>query len=405
MSAFDQETDVCIAGAGPAGMILGLLLAAQGTRVLVLERHSNFDREYRGEVLMPRFIQMMNQIGLLTFLLQSPHLKIDGFQLYIRRRLAATISAPNLSKEAPYILWMPQTVMLEALHEKSKAYPNFTLLFDAAAEEPLTEGTRVVGLQAAVKGKPVRVGAKVSVGAEGRGSVLRRRGGFELAYEEHDFDIIWFTIPKPAGYDNTVRAFLSARHNYIILPKYPQHVQCGILIETGEYGRYVKAGIGSLKAELLDAHPMFRDFASELTDFKPFNVLAAKADRVKEWAKDGLLLVGDAAHTCSPAGAIGVSVAVASAIVAADIITDCLRKQNYSRQALGRVQALRESEVIEIQRIQSGFSGLIAAKHPLMKTVLAAGVFLLAKTGIFRKLQRKLMVMDRPLPISPTIRL
>jgi len=404
MSAFDHEVDVCIAGAGPAGMILGLLLSAQGARVLVLERHGNFEREYRGEVLMPRFMQMMRQIGLFDVLLQHPHLKLDGFKLYIRRRLAATIRVPELAKEAPFILWMPQPVMLNALHEQANASPTFALWFNAAVEEPLTDGPRVIGLRATVSGKPVRIGAKVSVGAEGRASVLRRRGGFELAFEDHDFDIIWFTIPKPEGYDNTVRAFLSANHNYLILPKYPHHIQCGLLIETGGYARYLTAGIGSLKRELLDAHPMFRAFAQGLTDFSPFNVLVARADRVKEWAKDGLLLVGDAAHTCSPAGAIGVSVAVGTAIVAADVIDDCLRTGDVSRRALGRVQALREPEVIEIQRIQRGFSGLVAAKHPLMKALLAAGVFLAANTGIFRRLQRKLMVMERPLPIRPTIR-
>jgi len=404
VSGIDREVDVCIAGAGPAGMILGLLLASQGARVLVLERHANFEREYRGEVLMPRFIQMTRQIGLFDFLLRSPHLTLDGFELYIRRRRVATIRVAELTKDAPFILWMPQTVMLNALHERSKAYPSFTLWFNAAVEAPLTDGGRVIGLQATVNGKPTRIGAKLSVGAEGRASVLRRRGGFEMAYEDHDFDIIWFTMPKPDGYDNTVRAFLSANHNYLILPKYPNHVQCGILVETGGYARYLKAGIGSLKQELLDAHPMFRDFARGLTDFTPFNVLAARADRVKEWAQDGLILVGDAAHTCSPAGAIGVSVAVATAIVAADVILQCLRAEDYSRRALGRVQALREPEVIEIQRIQQGFSALVAASHPLQKALLAAGVFLLARTGLFRRLQRRLMVMDHPLPISPSLR-
>ncbi len=403
VSVYDREVDVCVAGAGPAGMILGLLLASQGVRVLVLERHENFDREYRGEVLMPRFVQMMRQIRLFDFLLKYPHLKLDGFEMYVQRRLAAKISVAELSKEAPFILWMPQTVMLNALQEKSKEYPTFELWFNAAVEEPLTEGGRVVGLAATVRGRPVRIGAKVSVGAEGRASVLRHRGGFEMAYEDHDFDIIWFTIPKPEGYDNTVRAFLSANHNYLILPKYPNHVQCGILIETGGYARYLQAGIASLKKELLEAHPMFRSFADSLTDFKPFSVLAARADRVKEWAKDGLILVGDAAHTCSPAGAIGVSVAVATAIVAADVIGDSLRRGDYSKEVLGRVQTLREREVIEIQRVQDGFARLIAAQSPFLKALSAAALLLAVRMGIFRRLQRRLMVMERPLPISPSL--
>ena len=399
MPVFDREVEVCIAGAGPAGMVVGLLLARQGIRVLVLERHENFDREYRGEVLMPRFVQMMRQIGLFDFLLKYPHLTLDGFELYIRRRLAATIRVSELAREAPFILWMPQTVMLNALHEKSKEFPNFELWFNAAAEEPLLQGNRTIGLAALVNGKRIRVGAKVSVGADGRASVLRRRGEFALVYEKHDFDIIWFTIPKPDGYDNTVRAFLSANHNYLILPKYPNHVQCGLLIETGGYARYLHEGIGSLKKELLEAHPMFRSFAEELTDFKPFNVLAARADRVKEWAKDGLILVGDAAHTCSPVGAVGVSVAVATAIVAADVIGNCLRTGECSKEALGRVQTLREEEVVEIQRIQERFSGLILTQNPFLKRLSAVLLLFGVKAGLFRRIMRRLIVMRRPLPV------
>ena len=265
------------------------------------------------------------------------------------------------------------------------------------------ENGRTVGIEAHVKGAPTQIRPKVSVGAEGRTSVLRHRGGFEMAYEDHDFDIIWFTIPKPEGYDNTVRAFISANHNYLVLPKYPNHVQCGLLIETNGYSRYRQQGIESLKRELLQAHPMFHSFAQGLTDFKPFNVLAARADRVKEWAKDGLILVGDAAHTRSPAGAVGVSVAVATAIVAADVIAECLRKGDYSQEALGRVQAIREEEVIQIQRIQNRFASLVVARNPFIKTLFTAVLLAAARAGIFQRFQRTLMVMDRSLPISPSL--
>jgi len=384
--------DVCIAGAGPAGMVLGLLLARQKFRVLVLERHENFDREYRGDVLMPRFVQMMRRVGLFESLQRYPHLKLDGFELIIRRRLAARFRVSQLSPEAPFILWMPQPVLLGALLDQTKAFPNFEIWFNAAARAPIREGGRTVGLEALLEGRPVRVRARVSVGAEGRVSVLRRRGGFELAVEEHDFDVIWFTIPKPKGYDNTVRVFLSANHNYLILPKYPDHIQCGLLVEPGGFVRYREAGIDSLRKELLDAHPIFRDFAEGLTNFKLFSVLAAKADRVKQWAQDGLILVGDAAHTCSPAGAIGVSVAVGTAITAAEVIADCLRSGDCSKEALGRVQALREPEVREIQRLQRPIAGLIVAQGPLLKALAAGLLFLAARTGLFRRIQRRIMV-------------
>ena len=394
------QTDVCIVGGGPAGLICGLLLARQGVKTLVLESHPDFEREYRGEVLMPRFIQAMKQIGLWDYLQGFPHLKLEGFELYLKSRPVATIKIPEIAPEAPFILWMPQPVMLRALHEKAKTYPSFDLWFDARAAELLHEGKKVVGTKALHHGKPVEIHAQVTLGADGRFSTIRREGGFELAYDDHDFDILWFTIPKPKGYNNTVRAFFSGRHNYLALPKYPEHVQCGILIEAGSYGRLRQQGIEPLRCELLSAHPMLSDFAMGLRDFSPFTLLAAKADRVKEWAKDGLLLIGDAAHTCSPAGAIGVSVAVETAIVAASVVAGAIKAQDVSLERLGKVQVLREKKVKEIQNIQNQAATLVSARNPVFKWFAFSVFFLLAKTRLFARLQRRLLVAPGPLPVG-----
>jgi 2-polyprenyl-6-methoxyphenol hydroxylase-like FAD-dependent oxidoreductase len=196
--------------------------------------------------------------------------------------------------------------------------PNFDLWFVSPVTELLRENGRVVGVHASRQGEAINVRAKVTVGADGRTSMVRKKGEFEPEYEDHDFDLLWFTIPKPDGWDNTVRAFISKNHNYLTLPKYPHHIQVGILMKTGEFPEYRKKGIEALRKELLEAHPILKDFAMSLKDFSPFVVLAAVAERMKEWAKDGVILIGDSAHTCSPAGAIGVSVAVGTSIVAAD---------------------------------------------------------------------------------------
>lgn len=381
-------------------MVCGLLLAEQGVKTLVLESHANFDREYRGEVLMPRFLQAMKQVGLFNHLMQYPHLKLDGFELFVKNKLAGKIGIPEISKEAPFILWMPQPVMLNAFHDRAKKNPNFDLWFGSVVTDLIHEEGRVVGVRTSRNGQPMEIRAKITVGADGRSSVVRNKGGFELAYEDHDFDIIWFTIEKPSAYGNIVRAFISERHNYLALPKQPNHIQVGIIVKTGEYAQYRAKGIESLRQEILSAHPMLHDFGATLKDFSPFHVLAAVAERVKEWAKDGVLLVGDSAHTCSPAGAIGVSVAVASAIVAADVITDAIEAKDYSARCLGRVQELREEEVREIQRIQNGAADLISANNALTKIIAALILVLLAKTKLFVKVQRRLMVARRPLPVT-----
>ncbi len=398
------EKDVCIAGGGPAGMLLGLLLAKQGLKVLVLEQHKDFEREYRGEVLMPRFTQMMRQIGLNEYLTQFPHLNLTEMEGFYRDKPIFKISFEELAPEAPFAVWMPQTVMLEALHAKAKELSNFEILFDAHAVDTIEENGVCKGLSVSHAGEKKEVRARVSVGADGRFSAVRKRGGFRLADEDHKFDLIWFTLEKPAGYDNKVRFYLASDCNYLILPKYPNHIQCGLVVEKGGYSKYVKQGIGSLRNILANANPVFKEFAANLYDFSPFNVLQAKIEYVKEWAKDGVLLVGDSAHTCSPAGAVGVSVAVASAIVAADVITQCFAKNDFSAAMLSQVQKIREKEVLHIQSRQKTFSRLLFPQASgLQRAVILFLASLVVKSGLIKNAQRDLMVMKEPLPVSPAL--
>ncbi len=401
-----NEKDVCIAGAGPAGMILGLLLAKLGLKVLVLESHKDFAREYRGEVLMPRFTQMMRQIGLFDYLTQFPHLKLTDLEGFYLDRSIFKISFAEIAPEAPFAVWMPQTVMLEALYRKSKEFPNFELWFDAHAEDLIEENGECSGVIVKRGREQTEVRAKITVGADGRFSMIRKRGHFELADEDHKFDLIWFAIDKPATYDNKVRFYLSPLCNYLILPKYPNQIQCGLVVEKGGFANYAKQGIDSLRQVLLQSNPMFHDFATQLRDFSEFNVLQSKIEYVKEWAKNGVVLVGDSAHTCSPAGAVGVSVAAATAIVAADVIRECFKNNDFSAQALGKIQRLRKKDVLHIQKRQKGFSRLLFPQaNGLQRKLMLYFISLVVKSGLLKSVQRDLMVMKEPLPVAADIRI
>ena len=197
--------------------------------------------------------------------------------------------------------------MLNALREKAATYPNFQLLFGVTVRDVTREGEKIVGVMATRRAEQFEVRARVTVGADGRASAVRKTAEFKMEYEDYDFDVAWFTARRHEHFENTVRAFFTPQRTYLVLPKYPDLVQCGILVGKGEFSQIREQGIEAMKQELLNAHPMLHDFARQLTDFEPFGVLQARVSYVARWAKEGCLLIGDAAHTCSPAGAIGVS--------------------------------------------------------------------------------------------------
>ena len=395
------NVDVCIVGAGPAGMMLGLLLAHQGIKVLVLEHHKNFDREYRGEVLMPRFTQILRQLNLFDFIETYPHLKLNHIEGHFKNWRIADIKFSQISSEVPFAIWMSQPTLLGALNDKAKKYSNFDIWFGVSVHGLIKEGARTLGVKVQREGEAIDIRASVTVGADGRSSMIRKFGQFEMENEDYQFDVIWFTVTKPTGYDNTVRFFLSPRRNYLILPKLPNLIQCGMLLPKGAFSQYRQQGIESMRKELLSAPSVLHPFARDLKDFSVFNVLQARTCFVKEWAKEGCLLIGDAAHTCSPVGAIGVSVAVATAIVAADVVTQAIRKGDVSASVLNEVQRRREKDVREIQRIQKKLAGNVFSNNAIVRFFVPFLMFLLIKTHIFHRLQRRLMVMKEPLPIDP----
>lgn len=399
------RVDVCIVGAGPAGMILALLLAHQGIKVLVLESHHNFEREYRGEVLMPRFIQMMRQIGLLSCIEKYPHLKLKNFEFHYKDKILANLDFAGICPEAPFALWMPQTVMLNALHEKAMTYSNFQLLFGVTARDVIHEDGKIVGVTGMRRAEQIEVRCRVTIGSDGRASAVRKSAGFKMEYEDYDFDVVWFTVKRHEHFENTVRAFFTPRRTYLVLPKYPDLAQCGVLVSKGEFSQIREQGIGAMKQELLSAHPMLHDFARQLTDFEPFGVLQARVSYAARWAKEGCLLVGDAAHTCSPAGAIGVSVAAATAIVAADVIVKGFKRGDLSLTTLNKVQRLRGSDVQRIQTMQGFFTTAAFLKYPRLRPLALLSIFTLARAGIMPKFFRRIVVMDQPLPIDPAISL
>jgi 2-polyprenyl-6-methoxyphenol hydroxylase-like FAD-dependent oxidoreductase len=301
----------------------------------------------------------------------------------------------------PYAIWMPQPIFLAALLRKAQPLPSFQCWMGAKVTKLLEEDGRVVGVSGLRHGKePFEVRADVVVGADGRYSAVARLGGFIPAYEHHDFDIIWFTIEQPPGWSNTLYVSLGEGVRGLLLPKYPHHIQAGIALPTGEWRRWRQDGVAAVAERVRRFDPIFAAFANELKDFTPFFPLEGIIRLVKDWARDGLLLIGDAAHTMSPAGAIGVNVAIATAAVAAQVLYPRLGHGPISRDDLLAIQRLREDDVRTLHRLQLGAQRVLLGQgrgNPIVKWLVPRLLPLVLRSPLLPRVQRRLF-FGAPLP-------
>jgi len=394
------RTGACIVGGGPAGLMLGLLLAKRGADVVVLEAHETFDREFRGEVLQPSTARLLDQIGLLPYILEQPHLLLREGRLLVNGRQKAGFSFDKIAPQYPYAIWMPQPVFLDAVARKAAPYPGFHLWMGAHVTELVQEGDAVVGVRGLRHGKvPFTIRADVVVGADGRHSMIRKLGNFAIDYEHHDFDMIWFVVDPPPDWSRTIY-FSVGTAPLLLLPKYPNQIQVGLVQRVGEWRDWIRKGPEAVRNHVSSLSPLFTKFAAELRDLRPFFPLPGVILMVREWARDGLLLIGDAAHTMSPAGAIGVNVALSTAAVAAQEIFPRLGAGPIPKSALARVQALREEDVRTMHRLQRTAGSTLlgtGSRSRIIRWVIPRLMALAIRVGLFPILQRRLF-FGVPLP-------
>jgi 2-polyprenyl-6-methoxyphenol hydroxylase-like FAD-dependent oxidoreductase len=357
-----KRTTCCIVGGGPGGAVLALLLARKGISVTLLEAHPDFDREFRGDTVHPSVMEIMDELGLADRLLELRHSKIRNFTLQTVAGPFTPVDLSRLNTKFPYITMMPQTSFLEFITTEAGRYPNFRLVMGArvqelAEEDEVIRGVRYQSRERDGSHSVHEVRAMLTVGADGRGSRMRRLAGFEPIKTSPPMDVLWFKVPRKEGDPEGAMARFGRGHIAILLDRF-DYWQAGYVIPKGTFPQLRHEGMETLRRDFAELIPDFADRVEHLKDWRQVSLLSVESSRCSRWYRPGLLLIGDAAHVMSPVGGVGINYAIQDAVVAANVLAGPLKDsqehlKDLDTKYLAAVQRRREWPTRIIQRFQA----------------------------------------------------
>ncbi|HLJ20294.1 MAG TPA: FAD-dependent oxidoreductase [Stellaceae bacterium] len=330
-----------IAGGGPAGMMLGVLLARAGIEVVVLEKHADFLRDFRGDTVHPSTLEVIHELGWLEDFLRLPHQKARTLAAQIGESVVSIADFTHLPTQCGFIALMPQWDFLNFLAEKGARYPAFRLLTRAEVTDLVEEGSRVAGLKASTIDGPIEVRADLIVGADGRTSVVRERAKLVVHELGAPMDVLWFRLSRSdTDSDETMGRFDAGR--IFITINRGDYWQCGFVIPKGSVDEIRQRGLPAFREDIARLSPMLHDRVQELDDWDAVKLLTVRVDRLERWHRPGLLCIGDAAHAMSPIGGVGINLAIQDAVATANILATPLLERRVRDQDLHAVQSRRE---------------------------------------------------------------
>ena len=352
MSALpDVRTRCVIVGGGPAGMMAGYLLARAGVNVAVLEKHADFFRDFRGDTIHPSTLELMHELGLLEEFLKLPHQQLREIRGIFNGHTVPMADFSRLPTHCKFIAFMPQWDFLNFLAAQAKKFPTFALHMQHEVIDLLFENDRVVGVRAKTPEGERDIYADLVIGADGRNAITHTRADLELRDFGAPIDVLWMRLSKrPDDPPQTLGFFQQGK--LLVLLDRGDYFQVGFVIPKGNLDQIKQRGLPALHQDILQLGPFLKDRITELDDWSKIKLLTVQINRLKKWCRDGLLCIGDNAHAMSPAGGVGINLALQDAVATANLLAAKLRERTVSVTELEEVQKRREFPVKLIQTMQ-----------------------------------------------------
>jgi 2-polyprenyl-6-methoxyphenol hydroxylase-like FAD-dependent oxidoreductase len=345
------NTRCCVAGGGPAGMIAGLLLARAGVDVLVLEKHADFLRDFRGDTIHPSTLELMYELGILDEFLRRPHQELPQFGGQIEDEIVITADFSHLPTHCKFIALMPQWEFLNFIAEKAKAYPQFHLRMESEVTELIEENGHIAGVRAKTSQGILEVRADLTLGTDGRHSVVRAKAGLEVIDLGAPIDVLWMRLTRePSDPYQTLGRFSAGK--ILVMLNRADYWQCAYVIPKGDLEVIRQKGLAAFREDITSVAPFLRGRTDELKDWNDIKLLTVAVDRLRQWWRSGLLCLGDSAHAMSPVGGVGINLAIQDAVAAANILVQPLLRGAVKDEQLREVQERREYPTRMTQRFQ-----------------------------------------------------
>jgi 2-polyprenyl-6-methoxyphenol hydroxylase-like FAD-dependent oxidoreductase len=340
-----------IVGGGPAGMMAGYLLARAGVQVAVLEKHADFIRDFRGDTIHPSTLELMHELGLLDEFLKQPHQEVRELRGVINGQVVPIADFTRLPTHCKFIVFMPQWDFLNFLSGHAKRFPTFQLHMETEVIDLLIENERVIGLRAKTPRGELEARADLVIGADGRHSVVQARAGVERCEFGVPIDVLWMRISKKQ--DDPEQSFGFFQHGkLLVLLDRGDYWQCGFVIPKDGFNEVKARGLAQFQKDVVSFAGFLRDRVAELDDWSKIKLLTVQINRLRDWCREGLLCIGDSAHAMSPAGGVGINLAIQDAVATANLLAEKLRRGPVSVDDLRKVQARREWPTRLIQGMQ-----------------------------------------------------